>query len=266
MDPVQEEKELAIKNILDGWYQITTGNVQEGDMLWSSNSKYFELEDSSSVHVGKPVNDKLCTIRKEEKGIKIRFKSLKKVLKENPELALTEAGALATDGQIRVGIVVTLNSVWTSNLGKDYVFSDRLLLDTLLPFVEREYDDIHMLTWDRIDKTKESWLTVRDLLDDKDYKGTGIQLEQLRDHIAVIISKLHHYDRNAANNDKGIEARDKLLEKKNKEIDSLECTLSFSKKKYEETIKDLRGQLGSLEIDSREAIMKRKFTRIAKRQ
>lgn len=259
----------AEKNVPDGWTHITSGVVEEGDMLWSCGSLSFELENHRSNHIGNKAIEKIYVIRKTEetRSIKVRFKSLKKVLKENPELLITKDENLGTVEQIKAeNGQWTLNSVWVSNLGKDYTFHARTtLMESLEKFIEREYDDTHILTWDRIDKTKESWITVKELLDDKDYEGAGIQFELLRDHIAVIISKLHHYDRNAANNDKGIETRDKLLEKKNHEIDSLQCVLDMSKIGYEATIKDLRTQLGSIDSNSKETIMKRKFIGIVKR-
>jgi len=263
---VEREVNKAIRNIPDGWIQIAdTDTVQEGDMLWTCGINRFELEDSRSPHLGDPVNDKLCAIRKEEKEIKVRFKSLKKVLKENPELILTEWGTLGTQQQIdRRDGQWTLNHIWTTKLGEDFVCQIPSMIENLERFIEREYDDTHMLTWDRIEKTKESWKTVRDLLNDEDHKGAGIQLELLRDHIAIIVSKLHDYDRKAVNINKGIETRDKLLEKKNHEIDSLQCELNISRSGYETTIKDLRTQLGSIESNSKETIMKRKFTRIIK--
>ena len=260
--------EKAIRNIPHGWIQVTEGQVIFGDMCWNGYSEEFETEGHGSTIIGTAVDAKHCVIRKkeEQENIKVRFKSLKKVLKENPELILTEHGNIATNEQInkRNG-EVTLNSMWTANLGKDYTFhAHTTLMKSLERFIEREYDDTHMLTWDRIDKTKESWLTVKDLLDDKDYKGAGIQFEQLRDHIAVIISKLHDYDKKSVSIYHGIETRDKLLAKKNHEIDSLQCTLDMSRNGYEATIKDLKTQLKSINSNSKETIMKRKFTKIIK--
>lgn len=263
---IEMEKERARKNIPEGWVQVSKSDiVQVNDMLWTSNSKRFELENSASSHIGTSVSDKLCCIREQEaKETKVKFKSLKKVLKENPDLILTEQGALATQGQIRVGIVTTLSSIWTAKLGEDFIIKIPSLVKDLKRFIEREYDDTHMLTWDRIDKTKESWITVRELLNDKDYEGTKIQLEQLRDHMAIIISKLHDYDKKVVNKDKRIDVQDRRIIEKDKIIDSMQRTLNMSKNKYEDIIRDLKGQIGSINSNSREAIMKRKFVKILK--
>lgn len=259
---------LAQKNIPDGWSQVIEGYVKRDHLLWHFDHKDFRDTSSfSSPVIGDLISNKYCVIAKEkEKAIKVRFKSLKKILKENPELLLTKNKNIMTIEQANArNGHVTLNSVWVENLGKDYTFHARTtLMEDLERFIEREYDNTHMLTWDRIDKTKDSWITVGELLEVENCKAAKEELEDLKDHISVIISKLHDYDRKSVNINEKIEIRDKLLEKKNHEIDSLQCALDMSRNGYEATIKDLRTQLGSIDSNSREAIMKRKFVRIVK--
>ena len=148
-------------------------------------------------------------------------------------------------------------------MGTVGIATTKLIASIIDPSTEL-VDDTHMLTWDRIDKTKESWITVRELLNDKDYEGTKIQLEQLRDHMAIIISKLHDYDKKVVNKDKRIDVQDRRIIEKDKIIDSMQRTLNMSKNKYEDIIRDLKGQIGSINSNSREAIMKRKFVKILK--